>query len=133
MIHIINLIIQDCSFGNSNDVEDPNTFCNNNEFKRFYDDFDKFEFLSTYIYLFLTFFRQIINWYIIYIFSPNHYAAISSIEIFFITLITLKKAFNGFIVYIFASLSFFKSFIFTIFHLIFNFNNIINSFFYNGI
>jgi len=104
LIHIINLIIQDCSFGNSNDVNDPNIFCNNNEFKKFYDDFDKFKNLNTYIYLFLTFFRQIINWYIIYIFSPNHYAAISSIEVFFITLITLKEAFNGLIIYLFASL-----------------------------
>ena len=124
LFHIINLIIHDCKIDDFFDVdkyENPqnpqnsqksNDYCNSKEeFKNFYDDFDKFKNISIYFYLIFSFFKEIINWYIIYFFSPNHFAAISSIEIFFINLISIKNGFKGLPIYLVSSISFSKSYI----------------------
>ena len=97
LFHIMNLIIHDCK-------EDNSEFCQNSELRNFYDDFDKFKEAKTYLYILLIYLKEIINWYIIYFFSPNHYVAISSIETFYITLITIHDHFNGFYVYLISYL-----------------------------
>ena len=90
-IHIINLMIHECNIGFL-EVANDKDYCNiKNEFKNFYDDFDKFKNINTYFYLFLTFLKEINNWYIIYFFSPNHFAAISSIEFFLISIIAISN------------------------------------------
>ena len=90
-IHIINLMIHECNIGFL-EVANEKDYCNiKNEFKNFYDDFDKFKNINTYFYLFLTFLKEINNWYIIYFFSPNHFAAISSIEFFLISIIAISN------------------------------------------
>ena len=95
MIHDCNLDFLDV------EIED---YCNNKEFLKFYEDFDKFKTIKIYIYMIFTFVHEIIIWYIIYFFSPNHYIAISSIESFFISLITLQKQVNRPAIYFLASL-----------------------------
>ena len=90
-IHIINLMIHECNIGFL-EIANEKDYCNiKNEFKNFYDDFDKFKNINTYFYLFLTFLKEINNWYIIYFFSPNHFAAISSIEFFLISIIAISN------------------------------------------
>ena len=100
LIHIINLMIHDCN-KDFFEVVNPEDYCNSkNEFKNFYDDFDKFKNINTYFYFLLTFSKEFIKWHIIYFFSPNHFAAISSIEIFLISLIAI----NGLPIYLISSL-----------------------------
>ena len=84
LFHIINLIIHDCKMGFLED-DNKNDFCNTKEFKNFYDDFDKFKNINLYFYLLLNFLNEIIIWYIIYFFSPNHFAAMEKQRIFKIT------------------------------------------------
>ena len=103
-LHIIKLMIHDCNI-DFFDVENPEEYCKTkNEFKNFYDDFDKFKNINTYFYLFLTFLKEFIKWHIIYFFSPNHFAAISSIEIFLISLIEISNEVNGLPIYLISSL-----------------------------
>ena len=102
-LHIINLMIHDCNI-DFFEVKYQENYCNKNEFRNFYDDFDKFKNLSTYFYLFLTFSKEFCQWQIIYFFSPNHYAAISSIEIFLINLIEIFREVNALPIYLISSL-----------------------------
>ena len=102
-------MIHDCNI-DFFEVKYQENYCNKNEFRNFYDDFDKFKNINTYFYLFLTFLKEINNWYIIYFFSPNHFAAISSIEFFLISIIAISNV-KGLPFYMASSISFSKSFI----------------------
>ena len=87
------------------EVVNPEDYCNSkNEFKNFYDDFDKFKNINTYFYFLLTFSKEFIKWHIMYFFSPNHFAAISSIEIFLISLIEISNEVNGLLIYLISAM-----------------------------
>ena len=103
-LHFINLMIHDCII-DLFEVVNPEDYCNTkNEFKNFYDDFDEFKNINTYFYLFLIFSKEFIKWHIIYFFSPNHFVAITSIEVFLISLITISNEINGLVIYLISSL-----------------------------
>jgi hypothetical protein len=91
LFHFINLIIHDCKFQNfdvqnENYDEYNNEFCKNAEFRNFYDEFYKFKNLNTYFYMFLTYLKEIIIWYIIYFFSPNHFGQLVLLKPFLLLL-----------------------------------------------
>lgn len=97
IFHLIVLIILHIIFSilNTNDVQCDTSsffdignsyfFCNNKKFKYFYDNFNLFGNIFTFLYLFSLISLEIIKWYLIYLFSPNHYGAIYSIYSLFIT------------------------------------------------